>query len=55
MNNNNLKTILTVIILILLFAVAMSILKWLVRILLPLAIIIIAIYLVYRFISGKRL
>jgi hypothetical protein len=55
MNNNNLKTILTVIVIILLFAVAMSILKWLVRVLLPLALVVIAAYIVYRFVSGRKI
>ena len=54
MSNNTIKTILTVIVLILLFGVAMSILRWLINILLPLSIIVIAAYIVYRMVTGRR-
>ncbi|MCX7709004.1 MAG: hypothetical protein N2484_04070 [Clostridia bacterium] len=54
MNNHTLKTIMSVGILIIAFFIALSVLKWAVRILLPIAIIIIAAYIVYRVFSGRR-
>ena len=55
MNNNNIiRTIITVGILILLFIIAVSILQFAIRTLLPIAIIIIAAYIVYMVVTGKR-
>lgn len=54
MNNNTLKTILTVIVLILLFGVAMSILRWLIGILLPISIVVVAAYIIYKVVTGRR-
>jgi uncharacterized membrane protein len=48
MNENSIRTITTVAVLVIVFAALMSILKWLIGFLLPLAIIIIAAYLVYK-------
>jgi protein-S-isoprenylcysteine O-methyltransferase Ste14 len=55
MNNNNIiKSVIMVGILILLFIVAVSLLKFAIRTLLPIAIIIIAAYIVYMVITGKK-
>jgi len=55
MNNNNIiRTIITVGILILLFIIAVSILRFAIRTLLPIAIIIIAAYIVYMVVTGKK-
>ncbi|MEG6611816.1 hypothetical protein V6C42_02995 [Pseudoclostridium thermosuccinogenes] len=53
-NNNIIKSVITVGILILLFIVAVSLLKFAIRTLLPIAIIIIAAYIVYMVITGKK-
>ena len=55
MNNNNIiRTIITVGILILLFIIAVSILRFAIKTLLPIAIIIIAAYIVYMVVTGKK-
>jgi len=48
MNENSIRTITTVAVLVIAFAALMTILKWLVAFLLPLAVIIIAAYIVYK-------
>ena len=54
MISNILKTILTVFVLIVLFVIALKILRIAFAILLPIAIIVIAGYIVYMFVKGKR-
>lgn len=54
MNNNIVKTIITVAVLVVLFAAAISLLKFAIRVLLPIAIIVIAAYIIYMIVSGKR-
>lgn len=52
--NNIIKTVLTVAAVIILFIVALKILKFALAVLLPLAVIIIAAYIVYKLFSRKR-
>jgi len=48
MGRDTVKTIITIGILIILFFIALSILKWAVRVLLPIAIIVVAAYIIYK-------
>lgn len=54
MSNNIVKTVLSVLILVFLFIIAINILKFALHILVPLAIMIIAAYIVYKFVESKR-
>lgn len=54
MRDDTLRTILTVIILVILFAITISILKFLIRVLLPIAIIIVAGYIVFKVFTASR-
>lgn len=54
MNQNTLKTILTVAALIFVFGIAMSILKWLIGLLLPISIVVIAAYIIYKFAKRSK-
>ena len=54
MNQNTLRTIVTVAVMVVVFAIAMSILKALIKILLPLSIIIVAAYVVYKLINRPK-
>lgn len=54
MKNNVLKTIITAGILLVLFIIAVKILKFAIGVLLPLAIIIVAAYIIYSLVSKKR-
>lgn len=48
MNENSIRTITTVAVLVIAFAALMTILRWLIGFLLPLAVIIVAAYIVYK-------
>jgi Flp pilus assembly protein TadB len=54
MNNNNLKLIITIGITVILFILAIKILTTILKVLVPLAIVVIAGYIVYRLISKRR-
>ena len=54
MNRNTLKIIISAAVLIFLFLVALSIIKIAVRVLLPIAILVIAGYIIYMLVTKKR-
>jgi len=54
MNNNTIKIIITAFVLIVIIGIALSILKWLLRILLPLAVVAIAVYFIYNLVTKGR-
>lgn len=54
MNQNTLRTIVTVAVMVIVFALAMSILKALVKVLLPLSIIVVAAYIVYKLVNRSK-
>ncbi|MFA6308189.1 MAG: hypothetical protein WC677_00365 [Clostridia bacterium] len=48
------RTVLTIVVLVVIFLIAMSLLRWLIAVLLPAAIVIIACYLIYKvFFRGR--
>lgn len=55
MNSHALRTIITLGIMIFVFVIAISVLSWAVRVLVPLALVIIAAYIVYRVVTRKSL
>ncbi len=55
MNNNTIRTIFTAAIIVFIFAIAIKILSSAIRFLLPIAIIIIAGYIIYSLITGRRI
>ncbi len=54
MGRDTLKTIITVAVLIIAFMIAISVLSWAVRVLLPIAIIVVAGYIVYKLFARGR-
>jgi len=54
MSNNFLKMILAVAVTIVLFSIVVSFVSWLVKVLLPVAVIVIAAYIVYMVFAKKR-
>lgn len=54
MREDKIKTIAAVGLMVVVVLIALSLLKWMVRLLLPFAIVIIAGYIVYKVVSNKR-